>query len=146
MSTTYSSDPQRPGARAQAAVEEDGRAWTTFAGVMLMMLGVINIIYGIAAIDSANFYISDAHYVISDLNTWGWVAAILGGAQIVSAFSIWAGGQVGRWFAVGCVALNGIAQLLAIPGYPFLAITLFGLDILVLYALIAHGGRGGAGR
>jgi hypothetical protein len=107
---------------------------------MLMILGVINVIYGIAAIDRANFYIEDAAYVISDLRTWGWVALVLGAMQFLAAFSIWAGGSYGRWFGIACASLNAVAQLLSLPGYPFLALTLLGLDILVIYALVTHGG------
>jgi len=42
---------------------------------------------------------------------------------------------------VALVALNGIAQLLFIPAYPFWSLALFTLDILVIYGLIAHGSR-----
>jgi hypothetical protein len=139
-SGTHPSEP-RPGARAQAAVDQDSEAWVLFAGIMLAILGSINVIYGIAAIDRANFFVEDASFVISDLRTWGWVALVLGALQLFAAFSIWAGGTFGRWFGVAFASLNAIAQLLAIPGYPFLAVTLFGIDVLVIYALVAHGGR-----
>jgi hypothetical protein len=142
MSTTsgmFQSEP-RPGVRAEAALEAEHHDWIIFAGIMLMILGIINVIYGIAAIDRANFYIADANYVISDLRTWGWVALALGALQCLAAFSIWGGGTFGRWFGVACASANAVAQLLAIPGYPFLAVTLLGLDILVIYALVAHGG------
>jgi hypothetical protein len=135
------SSMNREPTRAEAAVAQDGRAWITFAGIMLLILGVINVIYGIAAIDRANFYIEDAAYVISDLRTWGWVALALGAMQFLAAFSIWGGGSYGRWFGIVCASLNATAQLLALPGYPFLALTLLGLDVLVIYALVTHGGR-----
>jgi hypothetical protein len=143
MSTTgnmYSSEPRAAG-RAEAAVAQDGQAWILFAGIMLALMGILNLIYGIAAIDRANFYVADANYVFSDLRTWGWVVAVLGGLQLLAAFSVWSGGTYGRWFGVACAGANAIAQLLAIPGYPFLAVTLFGVDILIIYALVAHGGR-----
>ena len=46
-----------------------------------------------------------------------------------------------RWFGVTVAALNGIAQLLLIPAYPFWSLTQFTVDILVIYGLIAHGKR-----
>jgi hypothetical protein len=141
MSSSTSPSEPRPASRAEAALAEEGHPWIVFAGIMLMILGIINIIYGIAAIDRANFYVANADFVISELRTWGWVALVLGALQVLAAFSIFNGGTYGRWFGVACASLNAIAQLLAIPGYPFLAITLFGLDVLVIYALVTHGGR-----
>ncbi|HMJ36685.1 MAG TPA: hypothetical protein VK501_22460 [Baekduia sp.] len=131
------------GSTAQATSDElaDRSGWATFAGVMLSIVGVLNIVYGIAAIDNANFYINDARYVISDLNTWGWVMLIIGALQFCAAFSIFAGTEWGRWVGVATAGLNSIAQLLFLPAYPFLALALFSIDILIIYGLIAHGGR-----
>lgn len=140
MTTTTSG--AAPGARAAAAVREDDRAWLTFASIMLAIAGALNVIYGIGAIDRSKFFVADAEYVISDLRTWGWVALGLGALQFLAAGSIWAGGQFGRWFGIAAASVNAIAQLLAIPGYPFLAITLFGIDVLIIYGLAVHGGHG----
>jgi hypothetical protein len=131
-----------PGARAQAAVHADDRAWLAFASIMLAIAGVLNVVYGIGAIDRSKFFVTDAEYVISDLRTWGWVVLVLGALQVLAAFSIWGGGQYGRWFGIACASANAIAQLLAIPGYPFLAITLFGVNVLIIYGLAVHGGHG----
>jgi hypothetical protein len=141
MSTSSTPSRRRPATRAEAAVAADSHVWITFAGIMLLILGIINIIYGIGAIDHAKFFVAGADYVISDLRTWGWVAVVLGALQVLAAFSIWSGGTFGRWFGVACASLNAVAQLLAISGYPFLAVTLFGVDVLVIYALVTHGGQ-----
>jgi hypothetical protein len=120
---------------------EDRSGWVTFAGTMLSIVGVLNIIYGIAAIDNAHFYVNDARYVISDLSTWGWVLLIIGVLQFCAAFSIFGGTSWGRWVGVLTAGLNAIAQLLFLPAYPLLALALFSVDIIIMYALIAHGGR-----
>jgi hypothetical protein len=138
--STQSSMPA--GARARARDDlADRSGWATFAGVMLAIVGVLNIIYGIAAIDHANFYVNNAQYVFSSLKTWGWVNLIIGAIQFCAAFSIFAGTEWGRWAGVLTAGLNSIAQLLFLPAYPFLALALFAVDILVIYGLIAHGGR-----
>ena len=67
-----------PGANASsgadAAYDEDrGLGWIVFAGIMLSIVGILNIVYGIAAIDKSSFFTANAKYVITDLNTWGWV-------------------------------------------------------------------------
>ncbi|WCB95166.1 hypothetical protein DSM104299_03909 [Baekduia alba] len=118
--------------------------WVTFAGVMLSIVGALNIIYGIAAIDNANFYVDDARYAISSLSTWGWVLLLIGALQFGAAFSIFGGTSWGRWVGVIAAGLNAIAQLLFLPAYPLLALALFAVDIIVIHALIAHYGPGPA--
>jgi hypothetical protein len=135
-----------PPRESQRFEDDDGAAWWGFAAVMLFIGGVMNFIYGWAAIDSANFYINDVDYVISDLSTWGWVMLGLGVVQIGAAIGIGFGSQIGRWIGIISAAANAIAQLLSIPGYPFLSLALFSLDLLILYGLTAHPRvrRGGA--
>ena len=118
-----------------------GDGWVLFAGTMLAMVGTLNVIDGIAAISNSTFFTENARYVISDLNTFGWIVLILGSVQVLAAFGVWARTPGVRWFGVTVAALNGIAQLLFISAYPFWSLALFTLDILVIYGLIAHGKR-----
>ena len=133
------------GATARESVDDAaGAGWVLFAGTMLAMVGTMNIIDGIAAISNSTFFTQNARFVFSDLNTWGWIVLILGSVQVLAAFGIWAKTPGVRWLGVTVAALNGIAQLLFIPAYPFWSLTLFTLDILVIYGLIAYGKRVGA--
>ena len=118
-----------------------GYGWVAFAGVMLVIVGSLNVIYGIAAISDSRFYVRDVAYVLSDLNTWGWVLLLLGIAQFVAAFGILFQTAGARWAGVVFAAGNMIVQLLVLPAAPFLAIAVFSIDILVIYGLIAHGRR-----
>ena len=123
------------------ADETSGDGWVAFAGLMLVMVGTLNVIDGIAAISNSTFFTENARYVISDLNTFGWIVLILGSCQVLAAFGVWAKTPGVRWFGVTVAALNGIAQLLFIPAYPFWSLALFTVDILVIYGLVAHGKR-----
>ncbi len=118
-----------------------GQGLVTFAGVMIMIAAVLNILYGIAAIDKANFFVHNARYVFGSLNTWGWFLVALGVVQVFAALAIWRGVSWGRWFGVGCASVNAILQMLWIPAYPVLAITILTLDIIAIYGLMAYGGR-----
>jgi hypothetical protein len=71
--------------------DEHGQGLVTFAGVMLMIVAVLNTLYGIAAIDKAHFYVQNAKYVFGDLNTWGWFLVALGIVQFFAALAIWRG-------------------------------------------------------
>lgn len=118
-----------------------GAGWLTFAGIMVFLVAVLNMIYGIAAIDGSKFFIEDEKFILSDLNTWGWIVLIIGVLQLVAAFSIWAGGEYGRWIGVITAGVSAIGALLALPGYPFWSLAIFAIDILIIYGLTTYGGR-----
>lgn len=115
-----------------------GRAM--FAAVLLLIGGVLNIIYGIAAIGHSRFFTQNAHYVFANLRTWGWVTLILGVLELVASFSLFGGGAYGRWFAivVGCFA--AIGALLSIPAYPAWSLAVFAVSVWIIYGLIVFEG------
>ena len=80
-----------------------GRA--TFAGVLLLIAGTINIIYGIGALDSANIYANDTRYIFTNLNTMGWVLILLGLIQLAGGASLFMGNTFGR--VIGIVGKQG---------------------------------------
>jgi hypothetical protein len=115
--------------------------WLLFAGAMVMIAGFLNVIYGIAGIGNANWLEANSDYVFSNLKTWGWIVLIVGAAQLVAAFSIWAGNEYGRWVGIVSAGFNSIVMLMFIPAYPFGALAVFAIDVLVIYGLAAYGGR-----
>jgi hypothetical protein len=110
--------------------------WWVFAGVLLIVAGILNIIYGIAAIGDSKFFTEHGTFIISGLHTWGWVLLIVGVLELVAAFSLFAGGEFGRWFGIFIGSLNAIASLLAIQSYPFWSLAIFALSIIIIYKLI----------
>lgn len=124
-------------------MDEDiqGAGWLMFAGIMVLIVAVLNIIYGIAAIDNSSFFIEDERFILSDLNTWGWIVLIIGVLQLFAGFSIWAGGGYGRWIGIITASVSAIGALLSMPGYPFWSLAIFAIDILIIYGLAAYGGR-----
>jgi len=126
--------------RARAASGE-GYGMVVFAAVLLGMLGLFNIIDGIAAIARSHIFIANAHYVIGDLRAWGWVALILGVAQALASIGVLAGNQVARWFGVAVIGLNAINQMFFLPGYPFWSLMIIAVDVVALWGLCAYGSR-----
>lgn len=115
--------------------------WLLFAGIMIFIAGVLNTIYGIAAIDDSAFFVDDARYVISTLNTWGWITLIIGVLQLIAAVSIWRGGGFGMVFGMAVAMISAIGALLTIPAYPLLSLAIFAIDVLIIYGLATHGGQ-----
>lgn len=135
-------DPDTGAQSGSSAGYDAGRSgWATFAAIMLTILGLLNIVYGIAAIDNANFFVNNAQYVFSDLNTWGWIILIIGITQLSAAVSIFGGTGWGRWVGVATAGVNAIAQLMFLPSSPFLSISLFAVDVLIIYGLVSYDPR-----
>ena len=121
--------------------EERGSGWVTFAGILLLIIGTLNTVEGIAAIDKASFFVANAHYIAGDLKSWGWTTLIVGILQILIGLGVMAKNQFSRWAGVAILGLNAIAQLLFIPAYPFWSLAIFSIDILAIYGLVAYGSR-----
>jgi hypothetical protein len=118
-----------------------GAGWVLFAAIMLVMGGVLSIIWGIAAVSSSHFFVAGASYILSDLNTWGWIVMGFGVLETLAALSIWRGGEFGRWFGIVAAGLAGLVAMLSIPAYPFWSPALLAIDVLVIYGLAAYGGK-----
>lgn len=128
-------------ARAEGYDSVEGAGWVTFAALLLGLAGAFNVFDGILALSKSRFYTAEATYVFSDLNTWGWIVLVLGAIQLLAAFALVGGSELARWFAIFVAGINAIGQLMFVPAYPFWAISLFAVDILIIYALAVYGGR-----
>ena len=109
--------------------------WWVFAGVLLLIAGVLNITYGIAAITNSTFFTATTVYILGDLRLWGWLSLIVGICEWVAAFSLWSGGEFGRWFGIAVASINAIAVLLTISSYPVWSLAIFALMIIIIYKL-----------
>ncbi|HEX6652342.1 MAG TPA: hypothetical protein VF072_06335 [Thermoleophilaceae bacterium] len=116
--------------------------WVIFAAVMLIIAGVLNVIWGIAAIADSKFFIQDQKYILSNLNLWGWITLIIGALQLLAGFSLWSGNLYGRVMAILFASLSALAALLSIPAYPFWSLAIFALDIIIIYQVSLYGGAG----
>ena len=124
-----------------AAEDERGYGWVVFAGVLLLMLGTLNFIEGLAAIGNAHFFVANTHYIVGNLNTWGWIVLCIGVLEWAVGCGVFLKNQFSRWTGVVVLGANAIAQLLMMPAYPFWSLSIFTLDILAIYGLIAYGKR-----
>jgi hypothetical protein len=123
-------------------VSKTHSGWVTFAGVMLFIVGVLNLIYGIAAIGDSKFFVQDQKYILSNLNTWGWVTLILGVLQLFAAFSLWSGGLYGQAVAILAASLSAVGALLSIPAYPLWSLAIFAIDVIIIHQVAKYGGVG----
>jgi hypothetical protein len=119
----------------------EGYGLVLFASVLLLVLGCFNLIDGIAAVARSHGFIANAHFVFSDLRTWGWITLILGTLQLLAAAGVLTGSQLARWFAVAVVGLDAIDQMFFIPAYPFWSLTIIAVDVVALWGMCVYGSR-----
>jgi hypothetical protein len=111
-----------------------------FAAILLLIAGTLNIIYGIAAISDANFFVGNTRYVFSSLHTWGWITLILGVFQLTGGFSLVGGGTYGRVIGIAAATIGAIGALLDVGGtYPFWSLGIFALCIIIIHGLVVYG-------
>jgi hypothetical protein len=115
-----------------------GRA--TFAAVLLLIAGTLNIIYGIGALDKANIFANDTRYIFSNLNTMGWVLIVLGIVQLTGGFSLIAGNTYGRIIGIIGGSLGAIGALFSVGGAnPWWSLAVFALCVWIVYGLVVFG-------
>ena len=107
---------------------------------MMGLVGIWNIIQGILAVIDSNVFDDDAHFVFSNLSTWGWISIVLGTLLILSAVGLVRGSVVWTWVGVGIVSLNALSHLSEVSYQPFWGLTMFAVDVFILYALVVYGG------
>lgn len=110
--------------------------WWVFAGVLLLISGALNMIYGAAAISNSTFFTGTTVYILRDLRLWGWLALFMGVCEWIAAFSLWNAGEFGRRFGIVVAAINAVAVLLTITTYPLWSLAIFALCIIIIYKLV----------
>src|SRR3954468_23666903 len=115
-----------------------GRA--IFAATLLVMVGFVNIIYGIGAADGANIFVNDERFVLTNLNTMGWVLIVLGIIQIAGGLSLMVGNTYGRVIGIVGASLGAIGALLSIGGNnPWWSLAVFFLCVYIVYGIFIYG-------
>ena len=115
-----------------------GRA--VFAATLLLIVGTLNIIYGIGALDKASVLVNDHRLVLTNLNTVGWVSILLGVIQLTGGFSLFSGSTWGRLVAIVAGSLGAIGALLSIGGaYPWWSLCIFFLCIYIVHGIFIYG-------
>ena len=142
MSVQETPQSTRAPAGYEGYVDDDrGYGWVMFAGVLLLILGTLNFIEGLAAIGNAHFFSHNTNYIAGSLNTWGWVVLCVGVIEWAVGCGVFVKNQFSRWVGVAILSLNAIVQLMMIPAYTCWSLSILALDILAIYGLIAYGNK-----
>ncbi|HET8560478.1 MAG TPA: hypothetical protein VFL69_08185 [Marmoricola sp.] len=107
-----------------------------FAGVMLVTLGVLGLLQGIAALANDKIYVSGINYVYSfDLTTWGWIEVGIGSFAVIAGLGVLFEQSWGRILGVVMAVFSAMANFMFIPQYPVWSIVVIAFDIAAIWAL-----------
>ena len=118
-----------------------GAGRVVFAAIFLLIVGTLNILYGIGAVADAHWWVHDTRYILTNLHTLGWVMIILGVIQLTAGFSLMSGNPYGRVIGIIAGSLGAIGALLSMgqTSNPFWELAIFALCVWVVYGIIVFG-------
>lgn len=117
--------------------------WGRFAALMVLIAGLFSVLQGIVAVFAPDPYyvVANGSLFILDISGWGWWNMIIGVLAVLTAGGLFAGQTWARIIAVILAVLSAIGQLFLIPAQPWWSAILIAIDVLVIYAVTAHGGQ-----
>ncbi len=124
--------------RAESDESEWAVGWSAFAGVMLIIIGVMDVIQGLVAIVNDEFYVIGQGWVLElDITARGWIHLILGIVLILSGVGIFSANLAARTVGVVVAGFAAIVNFAWLPYYPVWSI--IAICIAIIWALTAHG-------
>jgi hypothetical protein len=114
----------------------ESAGWITFSGTMLIIVGFLDIVDGLWALDNTDRRTTSLLYA-DKLSGWGWFYLILGITLVLVGIGVLSRSQVARWLGVFGASVAIVANMLWVFEYPGVVIIHILLASLVLYGLIA---------
>lgn len=111
--------------------------WATFVGVYLVTVGILNVLWGAAALAGKSNFVENG-LVWSSLKTWGWIVLIVGAVQLLGAGLVVARRAGGAMIAGFLAFLGLLVNFLSIGAYPIWSVILLAIDALILWAVTVH--------
>lgn len=115
--------------------------WAFFGGIMMILVGAFQAIAGLTALFKSSYYLVASNGMVVQVNytTWGWTHLGIGAVLVITGLGVLAGQTWARVLGIIAAFVAAIVNLAFIPAYPLWAIIAIVLDVVVIYALAAHG-------
>lgn len=114
--------------------------WIYFAGFMMLITGILQMIAGLTALLNDKFYVVTEQNILAfNFTTWGWIHLLVGLIVMLAGTAVIAGSLWGRIVAVFLATLSIIANFAFISSYPIWSTIVIVIDVLIIYALTVHG-------
>jgi hypothetical protein len=126
------------GAMATAQGQKAGTGWIAFSGVMLIIVGLLDVVDGLWALDRADTKINGLLYA-DKLGGWGWFYLILGIILVLAGIGVFYRSQIARWIGVIVASIAVVTNMLWIFVFPVTSLVVMFLATLVVYGLVVYG-------
>jgi len=114
--------------------------FTAFAGLMMILIGLWDIVAGFAGIIHNDFYAATSNYVFHfNTSAWGWINLLVGLVVLLAGVGIFGGAVWARTVGVIIALFAAVESFMFIPVYPLWGITLVAISVFVIWALTTHG-------
>jgi hypothetical protein len=141
-STTATSTTQQQSRRREAPPEPTGWVgWIAFAAAMMVIVGAWHIFQGLVALFNDDYYLvtKKGLTVHLDYTAWGWTYLVIGVVIAASGLGLYSGRMVARIVAVAVATVSLLVNFAFIASYPIWSTMLIAVDVLVIFAITAHG-------
>jgi hypothetical protein len=117
--------------------------WVAFGAAMIMLAGTFNVIQGLVALLDDGYLLTTSAGLAVDVpyTVYGWVQIGLGIVSIAIGIGMMVGVMVARVAGVIVAAVSAIVHMGMIAAYPAWSIIVIVFDVIVIYAIVAHGGE-----
>jgi len=89
------------------ATNERWTGWIGFAGLLLVIIAMIDFFEGLIAIIRGSYYaVTPNQIIVFDTTTWGWLTLIWAVVIGLTGFGLLSGSTWARWTAIVLIALN----------------------------------------
>jgi hypothetical protein len=119
-------------------VTKAGTGWIVYSGVMLTVVGFLDIVNGLWALDRADTRVNNLLYA-DKLGGWGWFYLILGIILVFTGIGVFFRAQLARWIGVILAGIAIVANMLWVFVFPIASLVIMLLASLVLYGLVVYG-------
>ncbi|MFE5816095.1 hypothetical protein [Streptomyces sp. NPDC056479] len=107
-----------------------------FAGVLLLVNGLLAIFQGISAIAEDDVYATVGDYVFeANLTAWGWILLAIGVVAVGVGYGVLQGAWWARITGIFLASLSMVAHFLFLPYTPVWSVVMVGIDFFVILAL-----------
>jgi hypothetical protein len=151
MSETTSSSSSGVHTGVQAGVPSQTRrhapeptgwvGWIVFAASMMILLGIFHAIEGLVALFKDEYFVVGTNGLVVDIDytAWGWAHLIGGIVVALAGMALFTGRTWARVVGVVVAMVSAIINIAFLAAYPVWSTIMIAIDVLVIYALTAHG-------
>ncbi|WP_042372807.1 DUF7144 family membrane protein [Streptacidiphilus neutrinimicus] len=112
-----------------------------FAAVLLLVVGVLAVLQGIAAVHGDSIYASVGTYAYKfNLTAWGWIHMTIGVLSVAAGFGVLRDASWGRTLGISVASLSIVASFLFLVYLPVWSLVIIAIDVFIVWALVSYAG------